>query len=225
MRGSKMRVIMQVHFKTSSGKRLSGELMKECSDQLVVVCHGYKSSGSTPTISALTKGLNQRGYSTFAFDFPKDSEVDVRQQVSDIANILRHFPEYKGFVLLAASYGALSASIAAMKLPKVGGLITVNGFFGTSRLGKQHLRAYIMFRLASLAIPRYRNIWRYYRKELHPESLSVPVLVIHSKIDQVVFFEQSQHFYEKVKGRRNLKYWKVQRMVSRRLRILLSSFR
>jgi pimeloyl-ACP methyl ester carboxylesterase len=192
---------MQVAFKTASNEDLRGEFNeKSRSKQLIVVCHGYKSSGRAPTVIALTNGLNGKGYSTFAFDFPKGSDVDIQKQVSDIADIIEHFDSYDDFILLAASFGALSATIAAIKLPKIRELITINGFFGSGKLGKEHRGTFRKFRLASMVVPRYRKIWKFYKEELQPAKLTIPVLVIHSKVDIVVPIEQSQHFFKQISG-------------------------
>jgi pimeloyl-ACP methyl ester carboxylesterase len=193
-----MKDIERIRFKTSANKTLSGELRKAPSDQLVVLCHGYKSSSRSPAVSAITSGLHEKGYATFAFDFPEGSDVDVRRQVSDIADVLQHLDHYKRFILVATSYGALSASIAAINIARVSGLVTVNGFFGLGKLGKERRRTFRLFRLGSLVLPRYRKIWKYFKAELRPEALAVPVLVIHSQVDQQVFIEQSRYFFKNI---------------------------
>jgi esterase/lipase len=56
----------------------------------------------------------------------------------------------------------------------------------------------IKFRAAALAISKYRKIFKYFKQELQPELIKVPVLVIHSKADKFVFIEQSRIFYGKL---------------------------
>lgn len=192
---------MRVSIDLGSGERIHAELHSRKSRELIVICHGYKSNGRTPTIRAVVKGLNKRGCSTLTFDFPFAAAVDIERQVQDIGAITRQLADrYDSFVLLAASFGALSATIAAIKLPKISGLITINGFFAMGRLGKRHRRTFRGFRALSLVLPRYKRIWKYYKRELRPGSLRVPVLVIHSGADIVVPITQSRRFFAGVES-------------------------
>jgi alpha-beta hydrolase superfamily lysophospholipase len=167
--------------------------------QLVVICHGYKSSSANSTLVAITKDLNKYDYDTFTFNFSENlSGFDVEHQVKDITLIAEHFKNYDEIILLAYSFGALTAAIATIHIPIVKGLITLNGFFGQNSLGQKHYRNYVKFRAAALMFPKYTKIRKYYKKELRPDLIEVPVLVIHSKGDKTVFVEQSQSFYKKL---------------------------
>jgi pimeloyl-ACP methyl ester carboxylesterase len=188
---------MDITFKTATDEVINGTLLKKPSKELIIVCHGYKGSRKTPALMKVSKGLYKEGYSIFAFDFPEGSEIDIPMQVATIAEVFRHFDaEYDEFVLLATSFGALSASIAAIRVPNVTGLITINGFFGQRKLGKEFRKTYIVFRLMMMITPRYRKVWSYFKRELQPSRLRVPTLVIHSKADAAVSIEQSRHFFE-----------------------------
>ncbi|HEY1835837.1 MAG TPA: alpha/beta hydrolase [Candidatus Saccharimonadales bacterium] len=168
---------------------------------LVILCHGYRSSHQNSTIVAISKGLNKRGHDTFTFNFSTNTGgFDIEHQVKDIAKLVEHFKGYGEIILLAGSFGALTAAIATLEIPKIKGLITLNGFFGHSQLGEDHRRNYIKFRIAALVIPKYRRIWRYFRHRVRPELIKVPVLVIHSEVDKYVFIRQSRDFYDKLKA-------------------------
>jgi alpha-beta hydrolase superfamily lysophospholipase len=174
--------------------------------QLIVICHGYKGSSDDPALVAIARSLNKNGRDTFTFDFSENTGgFDVEHQVKDIAHIIKHFESYEEIVLIAASFAALTASIAAIQISKVHGLITINGFFGSGRLGKEHRGAFRKFRLASIVVPQYRKIWKFYKKELQPARLMIPVLVIHSKADIVVPIWQSRHFFEQVTSPKEFK--------------------
>jgi alpha-beta hydrolase superfamily lysophospholipase len=83
-------------------------------------------------------------------------------------------------------------------VPNVNGLVTVNGFFGSGRLGKEYRATFRNFRIMSLIAPKYKAIWRYYKREFQPADIKVPVLVITSKTDIVVPYVQSLNFYEQL---------------------------
>lgn len=166
---------------------------------LLVICHGLNDSKKNPTIMAIAKGLNDKGHDTFTFNFSENTGgFDIEHQVNDIDKITQHFKAYSSVTLVAASFAALPAAIAATKIPYIKKLITVNGFFGQSELGRDHLKAYRKFKIASKIIPKYWRIHRYYKTNLKPETIKIPVLVIHTKHDQYVYFKQSQDFFSKL---------------------------
>lgn len=187
-----------------AGKQLIGEwhyAKPQDKSLLIILCHGYQSSQEDPTIVAIVKGFNNYGYDTFTFNFSANKGgVDVRHQVGDIGHIVEYFKGYRHIVLLAGSFGALTAAIATIKMPEIAGLITINGFFGQRQLGKELRRPYIKFRIAALAVPSYRKTWVYFKHNLRPDLIRVPTLVIHSKVDKHVFIQQSRDFYGKLRA-------------------------
>lgn len=183
--------------------RITGELTQSKSTKLLfVLCHGYQDSRNNTTIVAVADMLNQNGYTTLTFNFsPNTGGIDIEQQVSDILYIVNHYKNnYAGIVLLAASFAALSASIATIKSPDIKGLITLSGFFGTGELGGRHRRIYLEFRAMALVSPTYRKIYHYFKRELRPARIKSPALVIHSQADTFVSIAQSQRFYAQLTG-------------------------
>jgi pimeloyl-ACP methyl ester carboxylesterase len=185
---------------------LVGELTQpKSSRRLIVMCHGYQSSGASPTIVALAEMLNQKGYTTFLFTFsPSKGSTDVEQQVGDLDAIIKYFESFDEVILFGNSFGALSASIAALVNPRVNGLITVSGFFGRRQLGPKYRRSYFMFETLGLLHPNYRRILRYTKRMLRPEQIKVPVLVIHSKADIDVLVAQSEWFFSRLSTTKQL---------------------
>jgi alpha-beta hydrolase superfamily lysophospholipase len=182
----------------TSGLKVSGVLSGSEKQKLIILCHGYKSSGFTPVMKKLSAGLNKLGYATYAFDFPKQAETDIEHQVDIILQIVSHFPKRQKKILMGASLGVIAASIAAIEDPGVAGLITVNGFFGEHQIGPEFKRDFRIFRLLSLFVPKIRRTWHYFKKHLKAEDLRAPALVIHSKSDVVIPISQSEKFYENI---------------------------
>jgi alpha-beta hydrolase superfamily lysophospholipase len=169
--------------------------------KLVITCHGYQSSGANSTLAAITSGLNKAGRDTVTFDFSTNlGGFDIEHQAQDVAQVIKHFDEYDEIVLLAASFGALTAAIATVQNPKVTGLVTLNGFFGRSQLGQEYRKTYLKFRAAALVVPKYRKILKYFKRELRPGLIKAPTLVVHSKVDTDVLIVQSQNFYRMLTG-------------------------
>lgn len=167
--------------------------------RLIVVCHGYHSSKESPTLVAIARRLHTLGYATFAFDFsPTEDGIGIAQQTQDLEAIVEHFAGFKDIILLALSFSAISASIASTHTSRVSGLVTVGGFFGRAALGREYRRTYLLFRATTLVHPTSRALARYLKKELRPERITSPVLVIHSKVDKSVYISQSRWFYAKL---------------------------
>ncbi len=167
--------------------------------QLLVICHGHNDSNENPTIIAIADGLNKKGHDTFTFNFSENiGGFDVEHQVEDISHVVNHFKEYEEIILVAASFSALPAAIAAYKVKNISGLITANGFFGQGALGAHHRKTYKKFRVVATVVPKYKKILKYYKSNLKPSKISIPVLVIHTKLDQYVHIKQSRDFYDKL---------------------------
>ena len=197
---------MQVEIPTSNGKVLHGTLQKEKREEpLVVVCHGYQIDSKHPALIAVVGGLNKQGHTTFTFDFSEGSELNLSQQVDDIQSIVNYFEDYKEVVVLSPSFAALTAAMTVVKTPKIKGLVTVNGFFGSDKLGSKYSRPYKVFRLLTFINPSHRKVWRIYKAGYRPQDISIPVLVIHSKTDEIVSHIQSEEFYSKLAGPKELK--------------------
>lgn len=197
---------MQINIKNNSDNILHGTLQEENQKEpLIVVCHGYQSNSKHPAIVSIITGLNENGHSTFTFDFSKGSELNLTQQVDDIESVIEHFSSHKEIVLLAGSFGALTATMAARRIKKVKGLITVNGFFGTDELGSRYRRPYKVFKLLTYISPKHKKIWKAYTEGYKPGDINIPVLAIHSKTDDIVSYRQSEGFVKKVAGPKQLK--------------------
>jgi len=179
---------------------LVGELRQGTSTKLIVFCHGYRSSSKHPALLTLSKGLHQKGHSTFAFDFSGTDPMDIPGQVRDIQAVTASFrKEYAEIILLAGSFGALPAAISATQAD-IDGLIAINGFFGFMPLGRAYQSKYILFRLLTLVAPAQRRIWNYYRQAFDPAKVTVPVIVLHAADDMVVPIVQSRKFFHALRS-------------------------
>lgn len=101
--------------------------------------------------------------------------------------------------LIGASFGALSSAIASTS-SRIRGLVTVNGFFGQSKLGRQLYATFATFQILRRVHPKYRNVWGFFQRSFRPSHIQVPTLVIHSIVDSTVSISQSQDFYRQLRG-------------------------
>lgn len=201
---------MHIKISTPVGAPIVGKLTHtdDCTT-LLVICHGYRSTPDHPAIKIVTADLIKQGYATFAFKFTS-SPSNIRGHVADIQAIADYFDKkYTAVVLLTTSLGALSGSIATARSPKIGGLITVNGFFGLTHLGPQFKSEFLFFRLAALLHRPLKEIWQFYKTAFRPQDIHVPVLVIHSPTDKEVFVAQSRYFFSKLTTNKEFKELKL----------------
>ncbi|HSX00358.1 MAG TPA: prolyl oligopeptidase family serine peptidase [Patescibacteria group bacterium] len=148
---------------------------------------------------AITKGLGERGYATFSFNFSDASGLDVMQHVADIAAVVDYFKTYDEIILVGGSFGAFSTAIAG-RSEKITGLITLNGFFGFKDLAPRYRATFMTFKFLSVLSPRYRVIWHFFKQNFQPAHLLAPTLVIHAKADKTVYIAQSTQFFEALQG-------------------------
>ena len=186
---------MRVMLTTKAGGEIIGELrQKHPTKRLLIICNGLRASVDHPTTKAISEGLYEKGHAVVTFNFSDTRGTNIQQQVTDILQLIQHFKSYESVVLLGASFGALSSSIAAIQSSKVKGLVTVNGFFGLPHLGLFRLLQYLIFKI-QMHVGRGKKIWQFFTNEFQVQKITCPVLVIHSKADKDVFIRQSAYFY------------------------------
>ncbi len=166
---------------------------------MILICNGYKSTRTHPAITAIANKLYKKGHTVFTFNYSKSAQAsNVEGQVNDIQAIITHFVEYKEFIVIGGSFGALSATIGARKLDQIKKLITINGFFGTNELLGKTKRMFTLFSIASYFIPKYKKTFTYIQKELFLGKVTVPTLVIYAEDDEIVKSIQSKKFFDQL---------------------------
>jgi hypothetical protein len=199
-------MIKDIKLTNSNNEEICGKLKeKKSSEALIICCHGYKSSGDHPAIASITNKLYEMGHSMFVFNFSKSAQgANLMQQVSDIKDITAYFKNYKNIIILAGSFGALSGAIATPQIPKIKGLITVNGFFGSGKLGSPFLKEYILFRTAAIFNKSYKAVFDFIKSDYQPEKITIKTLVIYAKRDETVSPSQSKNFFKRAMGKKEL---------------------
>lgn len=193
--------IVKIEILTATKAEIAGELkQKKATRQLLIICNGLRSSVDHPATKAITQKLYEHGHAVFTFNFSDTHGMDLERQVEDIADIIDHFVDYEEFILIGGSFGALSIAIAAKRSPKVKGLITMNGFFGSGRVGGHLLAKYLAFRALTATSAKHRKFWQFYKQQFRPHELALPVLVIHSIADKHVSIKQSRDFFARLPG-------------------------
>ncbi len=117
----------KIFFKNSKGNKLCGILSNPTSQKekpVIILCHGFSTSKEGRTYIRLEEILNDKGISTFRFDFfghgeseGKFEEITTVEAVDDIQNAIKLLEEsgYKRIGLVGSSFGGMASIIAASK--------------------------------------------------------------------------------------------------------------
>lgn len=89
----------------SHGEELVGVLHETNSLELVIICHGFKSSKDRIPMVNLAAAFEKEGISAFHFDFAGNGESEgsfqygnYRREADDLCAIVEHFHEEKRFI-------------------------------------------------------------------------------------------------------------------------------
>ncbi|MBI2129769.1 alpha/beta fold hydrolase [Candidatus Woesearchaeota archaeon] len=122
-------MIMQekLFFENSKGNKLCGILSNPTASKdrpIIILCHGFSSSKDSKTFVELEKILNEKGISTFRFDFyghgeseGKFEDVTISEAVDDVLNAIKFLKQkgYKKIGLMGSSFGGMASLLAASK--------------------------------------------------------------------------------------------------------------
>ena len=115
----------KIFFKNSKGSKLCGILSNPTSQKekpIIILCHGFSTSKEGRTYVRLEQILNDKGISTFRFDFfghgeseGKFEEITTFEAVDDIQNAIKFLKEssYKKIGLVGSSFGGMASIIEA----------------------------------------------------------------------------------------------------------------
>ena len=117
----------KIFFKNSKGNKLCGILSNPTSQKekpIIILCHGFSTSKEGRTYVRIEEILNDKGISTFRFDFfghgeseGKFEEITAFEAVDDIQNAIKFLREsgYKKIGLVGSSFGGMASIIEAGK--------------------------------------------------------------------------------------------------------------
>ncbi len=209
----------KVSFQTNDGVMLSGMLIHSPESKAIIIClHVYKGNKdeTLPLVSFLYPD-----FSLFLFDFRAHGEsegdiiyfglkeyLDVKAAIDFLKNEERTKNLKIG--IWGCSLGASVGIIASSKYEEIKCLVADSGFanisdtitFYSEKLGSGKNI------FASVATFLVESIFKYDLIENSPENcidkVTCPVLIIHSKEDEIIPFSHAEILYNKVKGEKEL---------------------
>ncbi|KAK6927272.1 Serine aminopeptidase, S33 [Dillenia turbinata] len=143
----------KVTIRNSHSENLVGILHETGSKELVILCHGFRSSKERIPMVNLAAALAKEGISAFRFDFAGNGESEgsfqygnYHKESDDLRAVVQHFFEEKRqvFAIVGHSKGGNVVLLYASKYNDVHTVINISGRFDLgkgieSRLGKDFL--------------------------------------------------------------------------------------
>ncbi|KAH7653867.1 Feruloyl esterase protein [Dioscorea alata] len=144
----------RISIKNSVGENLVGILHEAGSDDLVILCHGFRSSKESKTIVNLAKALLEERFSVFCFDFAGNGESEglfqygnYRREVEDLRAVILYFQTQNRKVCAIAGHskGGNVVLLYASVYNDIPRVINISGRFNLKRgiedrLGKDYMR-------------------------------------------------------------------------------------
>ncbi|XP_016477139.2 putative uncharacterized protein YDL057W isoform X1 [Nicotiana tabacum] len=127
---------------SSHGEELVGVLHETNSLELVIICHGFKSSKDRIPMANLAAALEKEGISAFRFDFAGNGESEgsfqygnYRREADDLRAVVEHFHEEKRFIaaIVGHSKGGNAVLLYASRYKDVQTVINISGRFNLER--------------------------------------------------------------------------------------------
>jgi uncharacterized protein len=143
----------KIILENNSGEKLSGILQDAGSNELVILCHGFRSSKESKTISHLGDALASKGISSFRFDFSGNGESEGNfeygnyyKEVEDLRTMVHFFKEQNRDVtaILGHSKGGNVVLLYALKYRDIYSVVNLAGRFDSKggikeRLGEDYM--------------------------------------------------------------------------------------
>ncbi|XP_073154541.1 uncharacterized protein [Henckelia pumila] len=131
----------KIEIENKRGEKLVGVLHESGSNEIVVVCHGFRCTKEQPIIRSISMALEDAGISVFRFDFTGNGDSQglfqfgYYREVEDIRTVTQYFGTKNRAILaiLGHSKGANVVLIYASKYHDVAAVVNVSGRYHLDR--------------------------------------------------------------------------------------------
>ncbi|ONK76318.1 uncharacterized protein A4U43_C03F26340 [Asparagus officinalis] len=210
----------KITIKNNSGENLVGTLHDVGSNNLVILCHGFRSSKESKTILSITDVLTNEGISVFRFDFSGNGESEGSfqygnfwREVDDLRAVILYLTGQKRKVdaIVGHSKGGNVVLLYASKYQDISTVINISGRFDLKggiegRLGKNFMEK--IRKDGFIGVTDKKGEFMYQvtkesledrlRTDMRAACLSIEqscrVLTVHGSEDETVPFEDALEF-------------------------------
>lgn len=210
------KVIIENHH----GAKLVGILHETGSNELVIICHGFRSTKDRIPMVSLAFAFEKEGISAFRFDFAGNGESEgsfqygnYRREAEDLRAVVEHFQAKQRCVvaIIGHSKGGNAVLLYASRYNDVQTIVNVAGRFDLKRgiegrLGKDFLEKIKQYGFIDVRNRRGKLEYRVTEKSLMDRletdaraacqsiAPSCRVLTVHGTLDEMVPVEDATEF-------------------------------
>ncbi len=204
-------------FSNEKGFKLCGVLSDPSENKknlMMTMCHGFTTSKDGRTYSCLEARLNQKGISTFRFDFfghgeseGKFEDITLSEAINDVLMAILFLKDlgYSRIGLMGSSFGGFASLIAASQIPGLS-LLTlkspVSDYLGLLIARDQNIDIQSWKNTGFISVPgtdgqSLKLSYSFYRdaetikSEESIKKIKVPTLIVHGDNDETVPLQQS----------------------------------
>ncbi|KAK7388205.1 hypothetical protein VNO78_23014 [Psophocarpus tetragonolobus] len=201
------------------GEKLVGILHESGSREIVILCHGYRSSKETNVLVNLATALEKARFSSFRFDFAGNGESDGSfqygyywREAEDLRAVIQHFHESSRGVsaIVGHSKGGCVVLLYASKYHDIKTVVNISGRYDLKagieeRLGKHYMEK--MRKDGFIDVKRSGNfeycvtlesLMDRLNTNMHEACIQIDkecrVLTVHGSSDKVVPVEDASEF-------------------------------
>ncbi|PSS15504.1 hypothetical protein CEY00_Acc12995 [Actinidia chinensis var. chinensis] len=202
------------------GEKLVGTLHETGSVEIVILCHGFRSTKETEIVVNLAVALEKEGITVFRFDFSGNGESEGSfefgnywKEAEDLRAVIQHFNAVSRVTsaILGHSKGGNVVLLYASKYHDIGTVVNVSGRYNTKaviseRFGKDFFEiikkdGYLDVKTRSGEV-YYRvteeSLMEFLNTSMHDACPQIDkkcrVLTVHGSADEIVPVEDSKEF-------------------------------
>lgn len=210
----------KIVIRNNFGENLVGILHETGSMELVIICHGFRSSKESKTLMSLTDALTKEKICVFRFDFAGNGDSEgtfqygnYRREVDDLRAVILYFSGQKREVnaIVGHSKGGNVVLLYASMYRDISKVVNISGRFDLGRgiidrLGKDFMQRIRDDRFINVSDKRGKFMYRVTEESLmdrlstdmHAACLSIDqnckVLTVHGSEDEIVPTEDALEF-------------------------------
>ncbi|KAL2237097.1 mycophenolic acid acyl-glucuronide esterase, mitochondrial [Sesamum indicum] len=210
----------RLFIENSHGEKLVGILHETGSTELVVICHGFRSSKDRIPMVNLAFAFEREGISAFRFDFAGNGESEgsfqygnYRREAEDLRSVVEHFQAEQRLIvaLIGHSKGGNAVLMYASRYKDIHTIVNIAGRFNLrrgieGRLGKDFQEKIERCGFIDVKNRRGKTEYRVTKESLMDRlatdtrsasqtiPLSCRVLTIHGTLDEFVPVEDAHNF-------------------------------
>ncbi|KAF5192751.1 Alpha/beta-Hydrolases superfamily protein [Thalictrum thalictroides] len=206
------------------GEKLMGVLHETCSTELVILCHGFRSSKECTSLVTIASALAKEGITAFRFDFSGNGESEgsfqygnYHKDADDLRAVILHFFQDNRVIraIVGHSKGGNAVLLYAARYNDVHTVVNISGRFNLKkgiegRLGNDYMQRIKKNGFIDVKNMKGKIVYRVTREsmvdrlttDVGPACLLIDnkcrVLTVHGSADEIVPTEDALKFDKKI---------------------------